>query len=80
MTELQKLRQENATLRDLLESAYRQIDKERVEAEKADDEAIEHKTAAAQLRLLGTRREVALVFEWKRRAENAEAKLAKARQ
>jgi hypothetical protein len=38
-----KLRAENATLRDLLETQYRKTDEARAESDKADDEALEHK-------------------------------------
>lgn len=68
-----KLRAENAVLRDLLETQYRETDKARVEAEKADDEAIEHKIEAARLRMLGTRVEYELVWALKRRLEKAKA-------
>jgi hypothetical protein len=67
-----KLKAENAVLRDLLETQYRETDKARVEAEKADDEAIEHKLEAARLRMLGTRAEYQLVWALKRRLDKAE--------
>lgn len=74
-----KLKAENAVLRDLLETQYRETDKARVEAEKADDEAIEHKLETARLRMLGTRAEYQLVWSLKRRLDKAEAKLRGAR-
>lgn len=66
-----KLKAENALLRDLLETQYRETDKARAEAEKADDEAIEHKLEAARLRMLGTRAEYHLVWNLKRRLDKA---------
>lgn len=69
-----KLRAENAVLRDLLETQYRETDKARVEAEKADDEAVEHKIEAARLRMLGTRAEYQLVWNLKRRLDAAAPK------
>jgi hypothetical protein len=49
MTELQKLRAENSTLRDLLETAYRKVDEARLESEKADDECLELKAKLLHL-------------------------------
>lgn len=69
-----KLRAENALLRDLLETQYRETDKARAESEKADDEALEYKLEAARLRLLGTKAEYNLVWELKRRLEKAQGK------
>lgn len=71
-----KLRAENSVLRDLLETQYRETDKARAEAEKADDEALELKLETAHLRLLGARSEYKLVWELKRRLDKAEAALA----
>lgn len=71
-----ELAAENKTLKDLLETQYRETDKARVEAEKADDEAVEHKIATARLQMLGTRDEYDLVWNLKRRLEKAQAKLA----
>ena len=68
-----RLRAENATLRDLLETQYRETDKARAESDKADDEALEHKMEAARLRLLGTQREYHLVWELKRKLDDANA-------
>lgn len=70
-----KLRAENALLKDLLETQYRETDKARAESDKADDEAIEHKIVAARLRLLGTQNEYNLVWALKCRLEKAEAKI-----
>lgn len=71
-----KLTAENVVLRDLLETQYRETDKARIEAEKADDEATEHKLEAARLRMLGTRAEYDLVWSLKRRLDKANAALA----
>lgn len=76
LTELESLRAENSVLKDLLETQYRETDKARVEAEKADDEAVEHKIEAARLRMLGTRSEYELVWKLKQRLDKAETKLA----
>lgn len=73
-TEIAKLKAENAMLRDLLETQYQETDKARVEAEKADDEAIEHKLESARLRMLGTRAEYNLVWSLKERLDNALAR------
>lgn len=51
------LKAEIVVLRDLLETQYRETDKARVEAEKADDEALEFKLQLTKLRLLGLRGE-----------------------
>jgi hypothetical protein len=75
-----KLKAENAVLRDLLETQYRETDKARVEAEKADDEAIEHKLEAARLRMLGTRAEYQLVWALKRRLDKAERRTSQVTQ
>lgn len=66
-----KLKAENATLRDLLETQYRETDKARAEAEKADDEAVELKIELAKLRALGTQGEYQLVWNLKRRLDKA---------
>lgn len=71
-----KLRAENAVLKDLLETQYRETDKARAESDKADDEAVEHKIESARLRMLGTKNEYDLVWNLKRRLEKAEAKIA----
>jgi len=73
-SELAKLKAENAVLRDLLETQYRETDKARAESDKADDEAVEHKIEAARLRMLGTRNEYELVWSLKRRLDKALAK------
>ena len=69
-----KLKAENAVLRDLLETQYRETDKARAEAEKADDEALEYKIEAARLRMLGTKTEYETVWELKRRLDAALSK------
>lgn len=69
------LKIENALLRDLLETQYRETDKARAESEKADDEALELKIETARLRLLGSKNEYDLVWALKRRLEKAEAAL-----
>lgn len=69
--EIAKLKAENAVLRDLLETQYRETDKARAESDKADDEALEHKLVAADLRARGTRAEYELVWELKRRLDAA---------
>lgn len=74
-TVIAKLRAENAVLRDLLETQYRETDKARAESDKADYEALEHKIAAARLRMLGTRDEYNLVWALKRRLDRAETAL-----
>ncbi len=66
-----KLKAENATLRDLLETQYRETDKARVEAEKADDEAVELKIELARLRMIGAQNEYKLVWNLKRRLDKA---------
>jgi hypothetical protein len=73
-TVVEKLKAENALLRDLLETQYRETDKARAESDKADDEALEYKLEAARLRMLGTRVEYQLVWELKRRLEKATKK------
>lgn len=52
-----ELKTEIVVLRDLLETQYRETDKARIEAEKADDEALELKQQLTKLRLLGFRGE-----------------------
>lgn len=66
-----KLKAENAVLRDLLETQYRETDKARLEAEKADDEALEHKIELARLRMLGAQNEYKLVWNLKHRLDKA---------
>ena len=69
--------QEIAVLRDLLETAYREIDKAREESDKADAEALEHKVrnlGKAADQLAGS---YALIKHFEKRALAAEAKLAK---
>lgn len=73
--EIEALKKENAVLKDLLETQYRETDKARAESDKADDEAIEHKIEAARLRMLGTRSEYNLVWALKGRLAKAEAKI-----
>lgn len=73
---LAKLRAENATLRSLLETQYRETDKARAESDKADAEALEHKIEAARLRMLGTKNEYDLVWELKRRIDDLKKRLA----
>lgn len=68
---IQKLKAENKILKDLLETQYRETDKARLESEKADDEALEHKIELARLRMLGTRDEYKLIWELKRRLDKA---------
>jgi len=62
-------------LEDLLETATSERDKARDEAAKADDEALEHKAENLRLRALGTKADYALVKQFQRRAEAAEAAL-----
>ena len=69
MTEVQKLKAEIVVLRDLLETAYREVDKARAESEKADDECIQLKHEMLRLRALGTRDGEDLVWHWKRKYE-----------
>lgn len=76
MTKLQKLEAEILVLKDLLETSYRNVDKARSESEKADDEALEHKTTVKKLRMTAAGHDLRLIEQWKRRAETAEAKLA----
>lgn len=66
-----KLKAQNATLRDLLETQYRETDKARVEAERADDEAVEHKIELARMRMLGAQNEYKLVWNLKQRLDKA---------
>jgi hypothetical protein len=75
MTELEKLRSENATLRDLLETAYRETDKARAESEKADDECLELKAELLRLRVLGSHQDMDLVLDWKRKYEALAARV-----
>lgn len=70
-----ELAAENRTLKDLLETQYRATDAARLESEKADDEALEHKIEAARLRRDGTRAEYHLVWDLKRRLEKANARI-----
>jgi len=65
-----------ATLEDLLETARNQVEHARVEAEKADDEAMELKAEMLRFRMLGSRQDYALVKKFQARAERAEALLA----
>jgi NMD protein affecting ribosome stability and mRNA decay len=67
-----------AVLEDLLETARIQVEHARREAEKADDEAVAHKAESLRLRASGSRADYALIKEFQRRAEKAEAALAKA--
>jgi deoxycytidylate deaminase len=66
-----------AVLEDLLETATSARDKARDEAAKADDEAIAHKVEMLRLRASGSREDYALVKHFQKRAETAEAELAK---
>lgn len=73
-SQIVKLRAEIKILRDLLETQYRETDKARVEAEKADDEALEHKMELAKLRMLGAKNEYHLVWELKNKLDKAQGK------
>lgn len=64
-----------AVLEDLLETARIQVEHARQESEKADDEAVAHKLENLRLRASGTRQDYALVKQFQRRAELAEAAL-----
>jgi hypothetical protein len=68
---IDKLKAENAILRDLLETQYRETDKARAEADKADDEAVEVKIELARMRMLGAQNEYKLVWNLKRRLDKA---------
>lgn len=74
MSELAKLKMQVATLKDLLETAYREVDKARDEADKADDEAIELKAKLNKLTYIGTTNELALIQKYKKRAERLPAR------
>ncbi|MET3710360.1 hypothetical protein ABIC65_001040 [Sphingomonas trueperi] len=65
-----------ATLEDLLETAVSERDKTRDESTKADDETRALKLEMLRMRALGASADYALVMEFKRRAERAEAALA----
>lgn len=67
-----------AVLEDLLETATSERDKARDEAAKADDEARAHKVEMLRLRATGSSKDYALIKEFQRRAEKAEAALARA--
>lgn len=73
MTKLQKLQAENATLRDLLETAYRKVDEARAESEKADDECLELKAELLKLRAIGAQNGVELVHAWRQKYEKLAA-------
>lgn len=70
-TIIEKLKAENAVLRDLLETQYRETDKARAEADKADDEAVQIKIELARMRMLGAQNEYNLVWNLKRRLDKA---------
>lgn len=78
-SEVERLRSENAVLKDLLETQYRETDKVRAESEKADDEVLELKLEICTLRHFGTKAEYDLVWSLKRRVDKAEAELLKKR-
>ena len=62
-------------LEDLLETARIQVEHARRESEKADDEARAHKVENLRLRAAGSREDYALIKQFQRRAEIAEAAL-----
>ena len=65
-----------AVLEDLLETARIQVEHARREAEKADDEAAAYKVVALRNRAIGSSADYALIKQFERRAEKAEAELA----
>ena len=62
-------------LEDLLETARVQVEHARIEAEKADDEAMELKKQMLHERMVGSRKDYALIKQFERRAILAEQKL-----
>lgn len=75
---LAEAERERAVITDLLETQYRATDAARLESEKADDEALRLKTENTSLKIGIMKNEEAIVYQWKDRAERAEARLAKA--
>lgn len=60
-------------LKDMVETAHRRLDEARVEAAKADDEALQLKTARHWALSNEQKDVMAVVYAWKHRAEAAEA-------